>query len=93
MLPKIKHVSFLSLVLLSYACVDTWVNYVSTNKVNVYLNADEKDEVIFSIDQGKTCLLGKETLVKAYKYRQIKCDKGEGWVIYPYQFKLTESRP
>lgn len=78
---------------LMLGCNGAWIPHIATNQVDVYKNADEKDEVIFSIDQGKTCLLGKETVVKAFKYRQIKCDKGQGWVVYPYPFKETTNNP
>ncbi|WP_334120494.1 hypothetical protein [Limnobacter sp.] len=72
-------------------CGQTWMPQTATKQVDVYKNADEKDQIIFSVDQGTTCLLGKETIVKAYKHRQIKCDKGEGWVVYPYHFKKTKN--
>lgn len=71
-------------------CIEPWVSHTATKHVDVYKNADEKDEISFTVDKGTPCLLGRERIVKAYKYRQIKCDSGEGWIVYPYPFEKTK---
>lgn len=50
--------------------------------VAVFKDANEADKLKYTIKKGEVCALGREQVVKVFMYREVSCDKGDGWLVY-----------
>ncbi|UWE17981.1 hypothetical protein [Herbaspirillum huttiense] len=74
------------------ACTRTDGTWQATQDVQVFKAADEADEMVFIARQVERCALGREQVVKAFMYREIACQQGQGWIPYQSGYPFVRER-
>lgn len=85
---------FACLLLISCACdKDANTKILKANKqIEVYKSyADDQQQIIFFLNPGDECTLGKKKVAKLYSYYEVTCiGKGSGWVALGDGFEIIE---
>jgi len=76
------------------ACSKPEGTWRATQHTPVFTAADETDKPAFIVRRSEQRALGRELVVKAFMYREIACQQGQGWILYQsgYPF-VRESQP
>lgn len=72
----------LSCLVLLAGCERPSGRWRAIEDVPVFKDADEANQLEFTVEKGGVCALGHERAVKVFMYKQISCDRGVGWVMY-----------
>ncbi|WP_156372059.1 hypothetical protein [Acidovorax sp. Leaf78] len=82
--------SFVVFIFILIGCQESQINWLATERVDVYKN-DDSFEVLFRILPGEMCGLSLHwEATKAAGYKKVICEAGEGWVIDDRSFKRAD---
>jgi len=88
----IKYTIIGCLLVMTCACTnETDTKWLKANKkLEVYKSyVDDQQQVIFYINPGDECTVGKKKIAKIYSYYEVTCPgKGKGWVALGDGFEI-----
>lgn len=62
--------------------------------INVYAANEDSAPVEFRLQPGEICALGDDwSYQKAFRFKRVACEKGEGWVMTDSEFERVLGGP
>lgn len=77
-----KFALILFCTLFAFGCQKPAGRWRALEDVSVFCDANEANEIKFTVKKGDICALGQERVVKIFMYKEIACDQGNGWIMY-----------